>query len=203
MNIVLDKKHTITGTVPLYYICIMHQSIVILPPNLGEKWGKHGAFLFFGYFRRAWLLGDFFFITPRPLYVAVADPGEGPGGLRPTSFFGLNWGPKGRKSLGGERPSPLLYKGPNDRAPPPPLPQGLDPALCGALCGGWIKLVSSQPRPHGFTLEKWVGRVPPSLCHNRTNGMYLFPLYITARDAWIQLLKYVRCHTNYILRLIW
>ena len=89
--------------------------------------------------------------------------------------------------------------------PPPPnprLPQGLDPALCGALCGGWIKLVSSQPRPHGFTLEKWVGRAPPSLCHNRTNGMYSFPLYITARDAWIQLLKYVRCHTNYILRLI-
>jgi len=41
---------------------------------------------------------------------------------------------------------------------PPPLFQGLDPALCGALCGGWITLVSSS-----------------SLCHNSTNGMYLSP----------------------------
>ena len=66
------------------------------------------------------------------------------------------------------------------------LSQGLDPALCGALCGGWIKLISSS-----------------SLCHNSTNGMYLSPLNIAARVAWIQLLKYVRCHTkNYILPLI-
>ena len=90
VNSVLDKKHTITGTVLLYYICIMHQSIVILPPTSGKSGANVRHFSSSVISGVPDYVGDFFCIAPRPLYVAKADPGEGPGGPGPTPFSGLN-----------------------------------------------------------------------------------------------------------------
>ena len=49
-------------------------------------------------------------------YSPVTDSEEGAAGPGPLLIFGPNLGPKGRKNFFG-------------RPPPPPLPQGLDPAL--------------------------------------------------------------------------
>ena len=117
----------------------MHQSIVILPPTSGKSGANVRHFSSSVISGVPDYVGDFFCIAPRPLYVAKADPGEGPGGPGPTPFSGLNWGSKGRKIWGGERPSPLLSKVlEDDRSPPPPAPrlsQGLDPALCEHCVG--------------------------------------------------------------------
>ena len=55
-----------------------------------------------------------------PSLEPVADPGKGPG---PNRIFRPNWGPKGRKIFfflgGGTAPLPV-FKGLDDRTPPPP-----------------------------------------------------------------------------------
>lgn len=57
----------------------------------------------------------------------VAEPGEGPGpGPGPSLIFRPNQGSKGRKN----RPIPLS-QGLDDRPPPPPLSENLDPPLGG------------------------------------------------------------------------
>ena len=75
--------------------------------------------------------------------MAVADLGEGPGGLVPPLIFRPKWGPKGWKSFFWGRPTQTpLTQGLDDRPPPSPplLSEGLDPSLYGVITscrGGW------------------------------------------------------------------
>ena len=63
----------------------------------------------------------------RMLYNTVADPGEG---LGPPPYFQTKLRPEGpKKTIWRPPPSSLLSKGLDAHPPPPPLSQGLDPAL--------------------------------------------------------------------------
>ena len=80
----------------------------------------------------------------------VADPGEGPGGApAPPLFLDQTEARRAEKNFGGDRSSPGL----DDRQPhppPPPLSQGLDPALHTVLfspSGRDILCLSHVPKP--------------------------------------------------------
>ena len=66
------------------------------------------------------------------LYLAVADPGEGPaeGAGSPPHIFRPKWGAKGRKNFLGAGPPPYLRAWVTGSPPPsPPSSEGLDPPL--------------------------------------------------------------------------
>ena len=59
---------------------------------------------------------------------AVADPGKGPGAPPPPLFLDQTEARSAEKIFWGDRAPLPLSKG-LDRPPPPPVSQGLDPAL--------------------------------------------------------------------------
>ena len=61
------------------------------------------------------------------LYLAVADPVEGPAGP-PPHIFRPKWGPKGWKNFFGAGPPPYLRAWVTGSLPPPPL-SDLEPPL--------------------------------------------------------------------------
>ena len=78
----------------------------------------------------------------------VADPGEWPGGRRPPLFLDQIEARRAEKNFAGDRSSPYLRVWMT--APPPPLSQGLDPALHTVLfspSGRDILCLSHVPKP--------------------------------------------------------
>ena len=74
-----------------------------------------------------------------PGWFAVADPGEGPWGAHPLPplFLDETEARRVEKNFFGDRSFPLS-QGLDDPLPPPPLTQGLNPALV------WVVLTGSQ-----------------------------------------------------------
>ena len=98
------------------YRCL-HGGRKIVPPRRSWKADHPGTicFLYSVYMQKDLLIPSARIF----LVLAVADLGEGPGGLGLPPFFRPNWGPKSRWNVFGDFPPSSLSQGVDDQAPHP------------------------------------------------------------------------------------